>query len=98
MSTDWTVGRSSVAVVEESGPVAAEHAAEIEIASQAAWDHFHRILIRGSSQIDDKSKTTGAPCCTEGSHGADDEIRTRDPHLGKVMLYQLSYVRVSGRR
>ena len=26
--------------------------------------------------------------------GADDEIRTRDPHLGKVMLYQLSYVRV----
>jgi len=26
--------------------------------------------------------------------GADDEIRTRDPHLGKVMLYQLSHVRV----
>ncbi len=26
--------------------------------------------------------------------GADDEIRTRDPHLGKVMLYQLSYVRM----
>ena len=24
---------------------------------------------------------------------ADDEIRTRDPHLGKVMLYQLSHVR-----
>jgi hypothetical protein len=28
-----------------------------------------------------------------GILGADDEIRTRDPHLGKVMLYQLSYVR-----
>ena len=28
---------------------------------------------------------------------ADDEIRTRDPHLGKVMLYQLSHIRVSGR-
>jgi hypothetical protein len=28
--------------------------------------------------------------------GADDGIRTRDPHLGKVMLYQLSHVR-SGR-
>ena len=27
--------------------------------------------------------------------GADDEIRTRDPHLGKVMLYQLSHVRVT---
>jgi integrase len=27
--------------------------------------------------------------------GADDGTRTRDPHLGKVMLYQLSHVRVS---
>ncbi len=27
--------------------------------------------------------------------GADDEIRTRDPHLGKVMLYQLSHVRIT---
>ncbi len=25
---------------------------------------------------------------------ADDEIRTRDIHLGKVVLYQLSYVRM----
>ena len=25
---------------------------------------------------------------------ADDEIRTRDPHLGKVMLYQLSHIRM----
>ncbi len=23
----------------------------------------------------------------KGGFGADDEIRTRDPHLGKVMLY-----------
>lgn len=28
---------------------------------------------------------------------ADDGIRTRDPHLGKVMLYQLSHVRMIGR-
>jgi hypothetical protein len=27
---------------------------------------------------------------------AEDEIRTRDPHLGKVMLYQLSYFRMNG--
>ena len=27
--------------------------------------------------------------------GADDGIRTRDPHLGKVMLYQLSHVRLA---
>ena len=26
---------------------------------------------------------------------ADDGIRTRDPHLGKVMLYQLSHVRTT---
>ncbi|CAO5168296.1 hypothetical protein FAIPA1_20139 [Frankia sp. AiPs1] len=26
---------------------------------------------------------------------ADDGIRTRDPHLGKVMLYQLSHVRTA---
>ena len=25
---------------------------------------------------------------------ADDGIRTRDPHLGKVMRYQLRYIRV----
>jgi hypothetical protein len=28
--------------------------------------------------------------------GADDGARTRDPQLGKLMLYQLSYVRAIG--
>ena len=28
------------------------------------------------------------------SFGAKDEIRTRDPDLGKVVLYQLSYFRI----
>jgi hypothetical protein len=28
-------------------------------------------------------------------NGADDETRTRDPNLGKVVLYQLSYVRIN---
>ncbi len=28
--------------------------------------------------------------------GAGNEIRTRDPNLGKVVLYQLSYSRVEG--
>ena len=27
-------------------------------------------------------------------HGANDETRTRDPDLGKVVLYQLSYIRI----
>ena len=26
---------------------------------------------------------------------ADDGIRTRDPHLGKVMRYQLRYIRIA---
>ena len=29
---------------------------------------------------------------------ADDGIRTRDPQLGKLMLYQLSYVRIERKR
>ena len=33
---------------------------------------------------------------TGGVSGADDEIRTRDIDLGKVALYQLSYIRTTG--
>ena len=29
------------------------------------------------------------------SFGAENETRTRDPDLGKVVLYQLSYFRIS---
>ncbi len=32
---------------------------------------------------------------TSDLSGADDGIRTRDPHLGKVVLYQLSHVRTA---
>ena len=36
----------------------------------------------------------------DGSHGgmfgAGNETRTRDPNLGKVVLYQLSYSRIAG--
>ena len=34
-------------------------------------------------------------CVPAGQTGADDGIRTRDPHLGKVVLYQLSHVRAA---
>ena len=37
------------------------------------------------------------PGLDQGFRGADDGIRTRDPHLGKVMLYQLSHVRVGAK-
>ena len=33
---------------------------------------------------------------TREENGAVDEARTRDLHLGKVALYQLSYYRISG--
>ena len=33
----------------------------------------------------------------ERLRGADDETRTRDPHLGKVMRYQLRYIRMTNR-
>ena len=39
-----------------------------------------------------------APSWALRERGADDGIRTRDPNLGKVVLYQLSHVRVSQRR
>ena len=32
----------------------------------------------------------------ELAFGAENEIRTRDPQLGKLMLYQLSYFRLNG--
>ena len=31
-------------------------------------------------------------------NGAENEVRTRDPQLGRLMLYQLSYFRDCGRR
>ncbi len=38
-----------------------------------------------------KSRTDSGPC------GAENETRTRDPDLGKVVLYQLSYFRFASR-
>ena len=42
------------------------------------------------------NKIAPRQCLGAISSGADDEIRTRDPHLGKVMLYQLSHIRLVG--
>jgi cytochrome c biogenesis protein CcmG/thiol:disulfide interchange protein DsbE len=43
------------------------------------------------------NRNNETPARDEGSNEAADEIRTRDPQLGKLMLYQLSYCR-SARR
>ena len=49
-----------------------------------------------------KAHTQKLPAVTPGAViliiGADDGARTRDPQLGKLMLYQLSYVRKTERR
>ena len=42
---------------------------------------------------EEKSPHIRAGCTFDG---ADDGVRTRDPDLGKVVLYQLSHVRVVG--
>jgi hypothetical protein len=39
------------------------------------------------------SKSLSGPSPRRDLDGADDGIRTRDPNLGKVVLYQLSHVR-----
>jgi hypothetical protein len=50
--------------------------------------------MRASGPTDPRA--TGSPRSDLRDLGADDGIRTRDPHLGKVVLYQLSHVRVVG--
>src|SRR5581483_3318950 len=52
----------------------------------------HLVPAEGSSEHE-KGAPFGAPDLLFCS-GADDGIRTRDPNLGKVVLYQLSHVRV----
>jgi hypothetical protein len=41
----------------------------------------------------EKQMTPGAARGQTGESGAGNETRTRDPDLGKVVLYQLSYSR-----
>ena len=51
--------------------------------------------------VDPTQRSRGTARMLRGRSRADDGIRTRDPHLGKVMRYQLRYVRTSqsnGRR
>ena len=50
---------------------------------------------RGSVAVPAVSLNDKNPPFPAGSSGADDGDRTRDPQLGKLMLYQLSYVRVA---
>ena len=44
-----------------------------------------------------RTKTKKAPNGALLQFGAGNEVRTRDPNHGKVMLYQLSYARIRWR-
>ena len=50
--------------------------------------------LSGSSLGDRYKKKPGYRSSRAGAFGADNGARTRDPNLGKVVLYQLSHVRI----
>ena len=54
---------------------------------------IRRVLARRQRQ-----KENGHPFGCPFLFGADDEARTRYLHLGKVALYQMSYIRISLQR
>ena len=59
----------------------------------------HRAVIHSRSYFSPRSKLqkiTATSRVTVISSGADDEARTRYLHLGKVALYQMSYIRKIG--
>jgi hypothetical protein len=46
-----------------------------------------RMGMMGKTENPFNTENARTPCTAGGSFGAEDGIRTRDPHLGKVMLY-----------
>ena len=60
------------------------------------WPRRHHWCANAPAMV---KKPTDGPCHRSAStvDGADNGVRTRDPHLGKVVLYQLSHVRVARR-
>ena len=63
----------------------------------AAWRHAggaSALSARTLGEVGQQKSPHVRAGCT--FNGADDGVRTRDPDLGKVVLYQLSHVRVVG--
>jgi hypothetical protein len=60
--------------------------------------HRRRLSIRNRARLEREELTSeGASLSVLTCHNrADDGLRTRDLQLGKLALYQLSYVRVGG--
>ena len=63
---------------------------EFQIMTRPKTNSPHRF----ESHVVGNKKTTERLTQSLVYDGADNGIRTRDPHLGKVMLYQLSHVRI----
>ena len=60
---------------------------------ESALHSRYNVTVIAKQQSNEKSRPKAA--CIDG---ADDGVRTRDPDLGKVVLYQLSHVRIYWRR
>ncbi len=60
-------------------------------AREASRESF---LNNDSGQAGMTENSNGSTLYTDSNYGAGDGIRTRDPNLGKVVLYQLSYARM----
>ena len=74
----------------------------ISVRRRAAWrlNAAAAPEVRGTSRQSDRlvglyTTPTPGPPSEIAAYGADDGIRTRDPNLGKVVLYQLSHVRAT---
>ncbi len=60
---------------------------------ETGFEPVYAALQAATSPLGHSTKTPAKPGWVADMR-ADDGIRTRDPHLGKVMRYQLRYVRV----
>ena len=65
----------------------------IALEVETGFEPVYTALQAVASPLGHSTAVTGA--CRAPRVRADDGIRTRDPHLGKVMLYQLSHVRAT---
>ena len=60
---------------------------------ETGFEPVYTALQAVASPLGHSTVKLGAPLGARGLR-ADNETRTRDPNLGKVVLYQLSYVRM----
>jgi hypothetical protein len=63
---------------------------------ETGFEPVYTALQAVASPLGHSTEQTGALWNRQQPLRADDGIRTRDPHLGKVMRYQLRYVRTAG--